>query len=160
MRGPLVPWIPLIVAVLLVPLWLLTALFFTLLSRAVHRATDDVIVSGLWTGVALTLTTGGLQLVFKHSPIAPSFRRVQDAIAQYRLRLKEEGKARKEAARRGEAAFDINGATLQTYVTPDSAADAKRHVSVLLRRDLFADPQTPSPTPVEPAPEPEKPPVA
>lgn len=33
MNGPLVPWIPLIVAVLLVPFWLLTALFFTLLGR-------------------------------------------------------------------------------------------------------------------------------
>ena len=33
MSGPLVPWIPLIVAALLFPLWLLTALFFTLLGR-------------------------------------------------------------------------------------------------------------------------------
>lgn len=33
MNGPLVPWIPLIVAVVLVPLWLLSALFFTALGR-------------------------------------------------------------------------------------------------------------------------------
>jgi hypothetical protein len=33
MSGPLAPWLPLVIAALLVPLWLLAALFFTLLGR-------------------------------------------------------------------------------------------------------------------------------
>lgn len=44
MNGPLVPWIPLIVAVLLGPLWLLTALFFTMLGRNDSRPAP----AGFW----------------------------------------------------------------------------------------------------------------
>jgi hypothetical protein len=44
MSGPIVPWIPLIVAALLVPLWLLAALFFTLLGRNDSRPAP----AGFW----------------------------------------------------------------------------------------------------------------
>lgn len=126
------------------------------LSNAVHRATDDVIVSGLWTGVALTLTTGGLQLLFRYSPIAPTYRRVQDAILEHRAKLRQEEKARKEAKARGEVPRDEHGRRVPGFVHPEGPHAAKQHVAVFLRPDLFADPK-PEPTPGEPAPQPEKP---
>lgn len=113
------------------------------LGRAVHRATDDLLVSGLWTGIVLTLTTGGLRLFVKHSAMAAVERRAREAIESWRQKVREQDKARKEAKRRGERppVFD-NPAfpSPKPYVNHHSPAAAKEAVAVLMRKDLFVDP--------------------
>jgi hypothetical protein len=140
-------------------------------SNAVHRVTDDVIVSGLWVGVILTLSNLAYRAVLKYTPMAPVDQRARAAIDAHRAEMKVKQEAYKQAKARGEMFVDLVPKApdapaappprrQRVHVARDSPADARQQVSVLMRRDLFADPEPASPTPAEPAPEAEKPPVA
>ncbi len=128
------------------------------MSRAVHRVTADVLVSGIWTGAFVLLTGAAYHLVMRHTPMGAIERNAREGMARFGERERERARARKEAKARGEVLKDEHGRTVHDYVQPDGPAAAARHVSVLMRPDLFADPR-PEPTPGEPAPGPEKPPV-
>eukprot|EP01030_Chromulinospumella_sphaerica_P015639 gene15639-15452_t len=127
-------------------------------SRAAHRATADVLVSGLWTGAFVLVTGGAYHLVMRHTPMGAIDRAAREGMARFGERERERAKARKDAKARGEVLKDEHGRTVHDYIQPDGPAAAARHVSVLMRPDLFADPK-PEPAPGEPAPGPEKPPV-
>lgn len=141
------------------------------LGNAVHRVTDDAIVSGLWVGVVLTLSNLAYQGVLKYSPLAPIDKRARAAVDASRAEARARQEAYKQAKARGQMFVDqapsaadaaSDGPVTQpvrrqrVHVARDSPADARQQVSVLMRRDLFADPAPPS----EPAPNAEKPPVA
>jgi hypothetical protein len=125
------------------------------LSRAVHRATADVLVAGVWTGVFVILTGGAYTLLMRRSRLDAMHRKVKEDMDAFGERERARAEARKEAKARGEVLKDEHGRTVHDYIQPDGAAAAARHVSVLMRPDLFADPK-PEPT-GEPRPQPEKP---
>jgi hypothetical protein len=126
------------------------------LSRAVHRATADAVIAGAWTVTFVMITGGAYQLVMRYTPMGAIFRKAREGMAAYGEREQARAQARKEAKARGEVLKDEHGRTVHDYIQPDGPAAAARHVSVLMRPDLFADPK-PEPTPGEPAPQPEKP---